>query len=187
MRKPVVLVATLAVGSAFAGDAPLQRVRMPDGYTLTAGPARSAVLTDEVAALDAQLFDAIFTHCNADEVARLVVDDLEFYHDKWGFDPSVNFVESIRGMCKRVQSGEDFRARRELVAGSLEVYPIRDYGAFETGAHRFYRVEAGKPDVLTETGKFAQLWKRGEDGKLRLARVISYDHVLAPGGELLKE
>ena len=90
-------------------------------------------------------------------------------------------------MCKRVQSGEDFRARRELVAGSLEVYPMRDYGAFETGVHRFYRVEAGKPDVLTETGKFAQLWKRGEDGKLRLARVISYDHVLAPGGEPLKE
>jgi hypothetical protein len=182
-----VLVATLAVGSAFAADAPLQSVRMPDGYTLTAGPMRSEALTKEVAALDVQLFDAIFTHCNADEVAKLVVDDLEFYHDKWGFDPSVKFVEDIRGMCKRVQSGEDFRARRELVAGSLEVYPMHNYGAFEIGVHRFYRVEAGKPDVLTETGKFAQLWKRGQDGKLRLARVISYDHVLAPGGELLKE
>jgi hypothetical protein len=187
MRRYVLLISTLAAGSAFAADAPLERVRMPDGYTLTAGPVRSEALEKEVAALDAQLFDAIFTRCNADEVAKLVVDDLEFYHDKWGFDPDANFVDGIRGMCKRVESGEDFRARRELVAGSLEVYPMQNYGAFEIGVHKFYRVEAGKPDVLTETGKFAQLWNRGEDGKLRLARVISYDHVLAPGGEPVKE
>ena len=37
----------------------------------------------------------------------------------------------------------------------------------------------GKPDQLTETGKFIDLWKQ-EGDTWKLARVISYDHVLAP-------
>ena len=183
MRTLTLLLATFVITPALAADPPLERVRMPDGYTLTAGPKRSDALTKEVEALDQQLFDAIFTNCDADKVATLVVDDIEFYHDKWGFDPNAKFVDGIRGMCKRVESGEDFRARRELVPGSIEVYPMQNYGAFEIGEHKFFRVEPGKPDVMTESGKFAQLWKRGEDGKLRLSRVVSYDHVLAPGGE----
>ena len=186
MRKLVLLCSTVLLSPAWAAEPPLERVRMPDGHTLTAGPKRSEALTKEVEALDKQLFDSIFTKCDADKVATLVVDGVEFYHDKWGFDPSANFVDGIRGMCKRVESGEDFRARRELVPGTLEVYPMQNYGAFQLGVHKFYRVEAGKADVLTETGKFAQLWKRGEDGKLRLSRVVSFDHVLAPGGEPMK-
>jgi hypothetical protein len=183
MRTLALLLATLTTAQAFAADPPLERVKMPDGYTLTAGPKRSEALTKEVAELDKQLFDAIFTKCDPDKVATLVVDDLELHHDKWGFDPNAKFVDGIRGMCKRVESGEDFRARRELKVESLEVYPMQNFGAFQLGEHTFYRVEAGKPDVMTESGKFAQLWKRGEDGKLRLSRVVSYDHVLAPGGE----
>lgn len=182
----LLLTALLGLGpssAAQAEDPPLERVRMPDGHLLTAGPPRSQALTREVEALDAQLFDAVFTHCNADRVAALVTDGLEFYHDKWGHDPDDDFVAGIRKMCARMESGEDFKSRRELVPGSLEVYPMRNYGALEIGVHRFYRVEPGKPDVLTETGRFTQLWQRGPDGKLRLARVISFDHVLAPGGE----
>jgi hypothetical protein len=185
MRHALALLTVLlgTVAAVQAEDQPLERVRMPDGYLLTAGPKRSEALTREVEALDAQLFAALFTKCDADKVATLVTDELEFYHDKWGFNPDDDFVEGIRNMCKRIESGEDFRSRRELVEGSLEVYPMRNYGALEIGVHRFFRVENGKPDALTETGRFAQLWQRGADGKLRLSRVISYDHVLAPGGE----
>lgn len=180
--RHLMLLCALVATPAFAEDPPLERVRMADGHTLTAGPKRSDALTKEVEALDARLFESIFGKCDADKVAALVVPELEFYHDKWGFDPDADFVEGIRGMCKRMASGEDFRSRRELVPGSLEVHPMQNYGAFQTGVHRFYRVEPGKPDVLTETGRFAQLWQRGDDGQLRLTRVVSYDHVLAPGG-----
>ena len=38
----------------------------------------------------------------------------------------------------------DRRVRRELVRGTLEVYPIRDYGALETGIHHFYATEKGQ-------------------------------------------
>ena len=75
-------------------------------------------------------------------------------------------------------AGTDFRARRELVPGSMSVHVIGDYGAMQMGTHRFYALREGKADRLTETGKFIDLWKREGDG-WKLARVISYDHVLA--------
>ena len=56
---------------------------------------------------------------------------------------------------------------------------IGGYGAMQMGTHRFFALRKGKPDQLTETGKFIDLWKR-EGDSWKLARVISYDHVLAP-------
>ena len=58
------------------------------------------------------------------------------------------------------------------------MYPINNYGAIETGTHRFYAVKNGEPDRLTETSQFTHLWKE-ENGQWRLARVLSYDHELA--------
>jgi hypothetical protein len=84
----------------------------------------------------------------------------------------------ITGMCERQAAGTDFRARRELVPGSMTVHVIGDYGAMQMGTHRFFALQAGKPDRLTETGKFIDLWKR-EGETWKLARVISYDHRLA--------
>ena len=47
---------------------------------------------------------------------------------------------------------------RELVGNTLEVYPIKDYGAIEIGAHRFCHVEngqmnAGRSDLCTSGKK----------------------------------
>ena len=47
---------------------------------------------------------------------------------------------------------------RQLVPGSLEVYPIKDYGAIETGRHTFTHTENGKPQV--GTFKFMQIWQK---------------------------
>lgn len=63
--------------------------------------------------------------------------------------------------------------RRDLVPGSLEVYPIRDYGAIEIGAHRFCHVENGKDDC--GTFKFVQIWQKQQRG-WKVTRVVSYGH-----------
>jgi len=125
-----------------------------------------AELTQAVATLDKELFDAYNT-CDVDKLSRMVADDLEFYHDKTGLATGKQtFLDSIKKyICGKVT--------RELVAGSLEVYPIHGYGALEIGTHRFHH-PGEKNDVLGEA-KFIQLWQY-KDGAWKLTRVISYDH-----------
>ena len=62
----------------------------------------------------------------------MVADDLEFYHDKTGLSVGKQkFLAAIqKNICGKV--------RRDLVPGTLEVYPIKGYGAVELGTHRFH-------------------------------------------------
>lgn len=145
----------------------------------TAGPAVTKELTDEIARKDRELFDALFESCDVDKLATLVAEDFEFYHDKSGLNATSGgqWLEGVRGMCARQKAGTDYRARRELVEGTLRVYPINNYGAVAIGTHRFYKKAAGKPDQLVEISQFTNLWKR-ETGGWRLTRVLSYDHQL---------
>jgi Domain of unknown function (DUF4440) len=121
-------------------------------------------LTRAITALDKQLFDAYNT-CNIEKLGTLVTDDLEFYHDKTGLAVGKQpFLDAIKkNICGKVT--------RELVAGSLEVYPLHGYGAVEIGVHRFHH--PGDSDV--GEAKFVQLWQY-KDGAWKISRVISYDH-----------
>jgi len=58
------------------------------------------------------------------------------------------------------------------VAGSLEAYPLKGYGAVEIGVHRFHH--PGHPEDVGEA-KFIMLW-RNKDGKWTVTRAISFDH-----------
>jgi hypothetical protein len=60
----------------------------------------------------------------------------------------------------------------------MKVYALNNYGAIQIGTHTFYAVQKDKPDRLTETGLFTHVWQE-ENGQWKLARVLSYDHVLA--------
>jgi Domain of unknown function (DUF4440) len=76
------------------------------------------------------------------------------------------FLDAIKqNICGKVT--------RELVAGTLEVYPIHGYGAVEIGMHRFHH-PGQNPDVAGEA-KFIHLWQY-KDGAWKITRVISYDH-----------
>ena len=125
-----------------------------------------AELTSAISSLDTQLFDA-YNNCDLDKLGSMVVDDLEFYHDKTGLAVGKQpFLVAIKNnICGKV--------RRELVKGSLEVYPLKGYGAVEIGVHRFHHQEQGH-DVLGEA-KFIHLWQY-KDGAWKITRVISYDH-----------
>jgi len=66
---------------------------------------------------------------------------------------------------------------RDPVPGTLEVYPLKGYGAVATGLHRFCDSRKYRTCVEGESGvaKFVTLWRK-DNGKWRMARVISYDH-----------
>ena len=65
--------------------------------------------------------------------------------------------------------------RRELIAGTLRVFPMDNYGALEFCDHLFYFQINDGSEKLIGSGRLTALW-RLEDGAWKLTRVISYDH-----------
>ena len=118
-----------------------------------------------VQSLDTQLFDA-YNHCDLTTLGSLVSENLEFYHDKTGLAVGRQvFLDAIKNnICGKVT--------RELVPGTLEVYPIANYGAVEIGVHRFHH--PGEPGNIGEA-KFVTLWQL-KDGNWKITRAISFDH-----------
>jgi hypothetical protein len=145
----------------------------------TAGPKATQELYDEIATADKVFFAAVFDTCDTVKLATLVTDDLEMFHDKGGrtAGSGAEFVKTFERTCQRQKTGEDYRARREIVPGTLKVYPLNNYGAVEVGEHRFYQLLPGKPEKLVEIAQFTHVWKKEESG-WKLARVLSYDHRL---------
>jgi hypothetical protein len=123
-------------------------------------------LYDTIVHLDS-LFFHYYNTCdsNLDKYAAFYADTLEFYHDKGGFDNSRdNVIEKTReNVCGKVT--------RELVPGTIEVYPIKNYGAVEMGMHKFHnRME--KETTPAHAGKFVVLW-RHRNNEWQITRVIS--------------
>jgi ketosteroid isomerase-like protein len=130
-------------------------------------PADAAQLRELVASLDRKMFDAYNAH-DVDGLMAWFTEDLEFYHDNGGL---LDFQQVKAGFTSVFASNKDIR--RELVDGSLEVYPIKGYGAIEIGAHRFCHTEDGKPDC--GTFRFLQIW-RFRDGAWKVSRDVSFGH-----------
>ncbi len=118
-----------------------------------------------IAALDKKLFDAYNT-CDLETVASLTADDLEFYHDQTGL--SVGRQSLIDGLRNNICG----KVHRELVPGSIEVYPIKGYGAVEIGVHRFSHPGDSGPGG---EAKFVTVW-RLKAGQWQFTRVLSFDH-----------
>ena len=126
----------------------------------------NAALAQTIAGLDNALFDA-YNRCDTAAMERLVAKDLEFFHDQSGLSVGRElFVENNRKyICGKVQ--------RDLVPGTLEVFPIKDYGAMETGVHRF-RHPGNDTEPLGEA-RFLMIWQQTSAG-WQLTRVVSYGH-----------
>ena len=92
--------------------------------------------------------------------------DLEFYQDADGLKGYQQCYDEFKTLF-----ATNTDLRREIVDGSIEVYPIKDYGALEVGQHRFCHTENGKDDCVVF--KFTMLWQRTDDS-WRISRVISY-------------
>jgi Domain of unknown function (DUF4440) len=118
-----------------------------------------------IQSLDTKLFDA-YNHCDLTTLGAMVSDDLEFYHDQTGLSVGKEpFLAAIKqNICGKVQ--------RELLSDTLEVYPLKGYGAVEIGIHRFHHPQ--DPENLGDA-KFVTLWQN-KDGVWKVTRVISYNH-----------
>lgn len=137
-------------------------------------PAKPAAQNEDplyrrIDALDKAVFDA-FNGCDLEKLASHFAPELEFYHDKggvtWGRDQFISDVK--RNVCGKF--------RRELVAGSLEVWPIGEWGAVYSGTHMFCQLNATRCEGI---GKFMHIWQN-KAGVWRITRVISFDHRAAP-------
>lgn len=143
-----------------------------NGQLYAASPV-SKDLYDTIAHLDGVLFEA-FNSCNVEGFAALMTDDIEFYHDQSGLmlSPKTQ-ADGLKMRC--AEQDKNGILRRELIKGSLEVYPIKNYGAVEIGVHNFYRTLSGQQEKLTTTAKFIQIW-RENNGEWKVSRIISYGH-----------
>lgn len=128
-----------------------------------------AELLATITGLDSALFSAFNAH-DADRLGTYFAPDLEFYHDKTGLAGYDSTMANFRGLFAR---NADTGLRRELVPGTLEVYPLGDFGLLEVCQHRFCHTENGKEDC--GTFKNIMVWRQDSTG-YKVCRVISYDH-----------
>jgi len=136
----------------------------------TAAPTRVADPLDlAIAKLDHAVFDA-FNKCGDPEQLELHAGffdkGVEFYHDTGGA------TFSRKAMLANTEKNACGKFRRELIDSSLRVYPIKDYGAIETGRHRFCSMDGKKCEGLAE---FTIIWHKDDDEWL-ITRVLSYGH-----------
>ena len=153
MKRPLLLLLASAMAVAFAHSQSTQGLPVSDPLYQT------------VAGLDTELFSA-YNSCQLDKLGSLVAEDLEFYHDKTGLAIGRQlFIGAIKNnICGKVH--------RELVPGTLEIYPMEGFGAVEIGVHRF--THPGDPHNIGEA-KFITLWQH-KDGSWKMTRAISFDH-----------
>jgi hypothetical protein len=104
--------------AVFSISARAEEPKATGNKTETAGE-----LFETIAHMDSTIFDAFNAH-DVDRLMSLFTDDLEFYHDTGGLG---DYRQNAEDFKKMFASTPDIR--RELVKGSLEVYPIKDYGA----------------------------------------------------------
>lgn len=132
-----------------------------------AADTRDTALFHEIAAMDTALFDA-FNRRDQERLAAIFSKDLEFFHDKGGLS---NYEQSLQNTSSMFERNKTLR--RQLVPGTMQVYPVKDYGAIQTAEHKFCNAESGKEEC--GVFKFLHIWKR-TDGAWKLTRVVSYDH-----------
>lgn len=120
-------------------------------------------LYNQIVKMDSIYFTAYNT-CDMKTQADIFHDDIEFFHDKGGVTTSKKeLLESLeKNICGKVT--------RTLIKGSIEVYPIKDYGAVEIGYHKFYNNR--EPNAKSTPSKFIVIWKQ-ENNQWKITRVIS--------------
>ncbi|KJV36443.1 nuclear transport factor 2 family protein [Luteibacter yeojuensis] len=160
MRTKMTFAATLAfaiAGAASAADA----------------PTAEGALTKTVTALDTQFF-ATFNTCatpgQLDKHAAMLDEHLEFYHDNGGV------TWTRKDYLERTGKNVCGHFRRKLVAGSLQVYPIKDFGAIEEGDQEFCDLQT---DKCFGAAHFMLVWHQAGGG-WQVTRAFSYGHHALP-------
>ncbi len=150
--------------------------------TITAQTTGDHELYKTLKAKDSILFDAAFNTCGIEVLNAIFTEDFEFYHDKGGItEGRENFVGRIADGCANRKSDAPQPAKRILVPGSLEVYPLyrngQLYGAIQQGVHTFEFLNDQGTYQKGDIAKFTHVWVL-EDETWKVRRELSYDHHL---------
>lgn len=125
---------------------------------------------------DSIMFELSYNLLDTSILEEFATDDIEFYHDQGGATyTKAEFIGAMKSL-----GDLSYKARRELIKGSIEVFPMRQngelYAAILKGEHNFYAKEPNdKPEYLTSSAKYTVLWILVE-GKWKMSRIYSYNH-----------
>jgi len=149
------LCLTLLTGAAVSTSA-----QTPEPYVYH---PKSPELYNTIVRMDSIYFTA-YNSCDLPKQAALYSDSLEFYHDGSGLETSKQaLLDAIKkNICGKVT--------RVLVKGSIEVYPLPNYGAVEIGLHKF--INHAEHDAVSKPDKFILIW-RFKNNEWQISRVIS--------------
>jgi len=121
-------------------------------------------LYNEIVAMDTEFFDA-YNRCDLKKQATIYAEDIEFFHDQGGV------MTSKQGIIDATEKNICGKVTRHLVPGSIEVYPIKDFGAIEFGEHTFKNNQE-KTDTPSQIGKFVIFWQK-KDMNWKITKVVS--------------
>tara|TARA_R110002051_G_scaffold297564_2_gene363931 strand:- start:5819 stop:6271 length:453 start_codon:yes stop_codon:yes gene_type:complete len=131
--------------------------------TSTSQNTENNALYNTIMELDSTYFKA-YNECDMKTQTEFYDADIEFYHDKGGL--ATDKAELLKSIEKNICG----KVTRTLLKESVEVYPIKDFGAVQTGMHKFYNNQ--EPDAISKPTKFIVIWKK-TDSKWLMSRVIS--------------
>jgi hypothetical protein len=139
--------------------------------------AESSDLYAQILAADETLFERGFNQCDQAARDEIISPKLMFFHDQNGMTDSKS--QFVKGLNESICSNPDKKPIRKLVAGSMQVFALRNegklYGAVQSARHDFYIREPGKELYQTNTARMVNVWLL-EEGRWRLRESISYDH-----------
>lgn len=125
--------------------------------------SKDVKLHNEIVKMDTKYFNAYNT-CDMKTQAEIYSENLEFFHDKGGLSTSKSDI--LKSLKKNICG----KVTRTLIKGSVEVYPIKDYGAVQIGYHKFFNKE--EPNAKSIPSKFIVIWKN-ENYNWKITKVIS--------------
>jgi hypothetical protein len=170
MKNPVTLLLSILLFAAIAPACttaektePKEEKTEPKETPAAVYKPDSQELHDEIARQDSIYFTAYNT-CDMETQTAYYSDSLEFFHDKGGLSTSKQ--ETLAAIKKNICG----RVTRELVKGSLEVYPIKDWGAIEMGRHMFHNNY--EKDQVPHPSKFIIFWQQA-GSKWIIKKVVS--------------
>jgi ketosteroid isomerase-like protein len=124
----------------------------------------SQELYDAILLQDSVFFNA-YNNCDLVKQAATYSDTIEFYHDQGGL------MTSKQELLQKTKENICGKVSRELVKGSVEVYPIKGFGAIEMGMHKFHN-NTQPPGTPSHPSKFIIIWQQQNDG-WKITRVVS--------------
>lgn len=130
-------------------------------------------LSETIARLDTEVFSAFNTCSDPTQLekhASYFAPDVEFYHDTGGvtWTRDAMIANTRQYVCGHF--------RRELIPGTLQVFPIKDFGAIARGSHRFCQFDSSQCDGMAD---FTIVWRQ-QDDQWTITRVLSYGHRANP-------